>query len=212
MYEYSLTIDTTSDPGVPIHCIYSNNVQTFNQLSLSQNRDGAKADVEANVFTMDDGDQTVDHKSLEVCDRWSSTVRSYKVNGVAHSSLMSVEQVMDLIISIATEDQANIDSWKDLDYTEVRPPTMTVDSTVLLHRNVCAICDTPAQLKPDTEYLDPQTNKMTKCGAADAFCVKNGCGDPAEVREFFKENTQCCSRASEYAFNPTFWKLQQHAE
>merc|ERR1719326_195347 len=111
MMEYSLTIDTTSDPGVPVHCIFSHNVQTFNELSLSANRDNAeKEEVEANVFTMDDGDQTVDHNSLEVCTRWASTVKSYKIPGVAHSSMLGVEQVIDVVVALATEDQATLDA------------------------------------------------------------------------------------------------------
>lgn len=215
MMEYSLTIDTTSDPGVPVHCIYSHNVQTFNHLSLSANRDSSQEKIEANVFTMDDGDQTVDHASLEVCERWSSTVKSYKVEGVAHSSMLSVEQVIDVIVSVATEDQATLDAWEPVRYSDVRPQSLTVNPDVLLKRTVAsAICESAAQINRYAEYLDPNSNKMTKCIDADAFCLKNDCGDPAELKKFFKDNTECCSHASPLSFNPAsfnpaFWKLQQ---
>lgn len=208
MMEYSLTIDTTSDPGVPVHCVYSHNVQTFNGLNLAAKKENDPEELVNNVISMDDGDQTVDHASLEVCDRWASTVKTYRVNGVAHSSMLNVEQVLDVLAAVATEDQATLDNWTAPDYPDVKPQTITVDPTVLLKRTVCTICETPVELNPDAQFLDPATNKMVKCSDADAYCTRNGCGNITDLRAFFKEKTQCCNGASATSFNPAFWKLQ----
>lgn len=212
MMEYSLTIDTSSDPGVPVHCVYSHNVQTFTQLSMAANRNGAVEDLENNVITMDDGDQTVHLASLNVCDRWASTVKTYKIPGVAHSSMLSIEQVHDVIVGVATEDQASLNAWEEPEYSEVRPQELTVGVNVLLKRRQTAICDDVTQLNADDMFLDPNTNNMVKCIDADAYCLKNSCGDAADLRAFFKQSTTCCNRESKLGFNPKFWKLQHKAE
>merc|ERR1719204_303459 len=209
MMEYSLSLDTTSDPGVPVHCVYSHNVQTFNSLSLSTNKNEPQEDMEGNVFLMDDGDQTVDHASLEVCERWKSTLKTYKVTSVAHSSMLGVEQVVDVIVAVATEDQATLDAWTPPRFSEVRPQSITVDPSVLWKRTVCSICESATQLNGDATFLDPTTKKVTKCTDADAYCLKNYCGKPDDLLNFFK-TTQCCTAGvKKDSFDPTFWKLKE---
>lgn len=210
MMEYSLEVDTTSDPGVPVHCIYSHNVQTFNWLKMSKNHDDSHhEDVGNTRFIMDDGDQTVDHSSLEVCDRWESTLKTYKVPGVAHSSMLNVEQVLDVIIAVATEDQATLDAWTPPKYSEILPRERAVSPGVLVKREGwCAICEDISELKPEATYLDPNTNKQTKCGDADNYCWNHDCGSEEERFKFFKENG-CCTDAP---FNPKLIRLQQKTE
>lgn len=208
MLEYALTVDTTSDPGVPVHCIYSHNVQTFNGLNLALNK--ADKDLEGNFLTMDDGDQTVDHNSLEVCSRWASTIKSYKIPGVAHSSMLSTEQSIEVIIAVAMEDQATLDAWTPPKYDEVRPKSVKVSPAVLLKREgYCYICESLAELNADATYMDPNTKKETKCADADNYCSSNDCGDLTELRTFFKEQTDCCNKAT---FDPKLWRLQKATE
>jgi hypothetical protein len=134
--------------------------------------------------------------------------------------MMNVEQILDVLVGIATEDQATLDAWEEPRYSEVSPQALTVDPNVLLKRTVTAICDTPADVQQDVEFLDPQTQKMVKCKDADAYCIKNSCGDADDIREFFKTQTGCCSPdhlgtstiPEPMKFNPTYWRLQKTEE
>lgn len=213
MMEYALTIDTTSDPGVPVHCIYSHNIQTFNGLNMATNGDNKQEVLEGNRFLMDDGDQTVDHASLEVCDRWDSTVKSYKVAGVAHSSMLNVDQVLDVIIAVATEDQATLEDWTPPKYSEISPIERAVSPDVLLKRDgFCAICDKLSDLNADATYFDDRTQKVTRCGDADSYCSNHVCGEPEEVKAFFKDHTDCCKKALTAPANAVISRLQKKTE
>jgi len=112
---YAGSVGTTSDPGVPVHCIFSHNVQTFNELRFATREDLDKPSV-----ILDDGDMTVDAHSLEVCTRWKSTVKTYKLPGVKHSGMLDVEQVLEVIVAVATNDDKAWKSWKEPAYSELK--------------------------------------------------------------------------------------------
>jgi len=119
LFEYAMSVGTTEDPGVPTHCVYSYNVRTFSHLSFPAQGDFS----EGAAVELGDGDGTVHSDSLSVCDRWASTVKSYKLPGVPHTAMMSVRQVLDVIVSVAKEDNAALDAWTppsfvDLDVLE----------------------------------------------------------------------------------------------
>jgi len=114
MMRYALTVGTTADPGVPVHCIFGHNVQTFSYLLANTSTELSKEDV-----VLDDGDQTVDARSLDVCTRWPSTVKSYLVPGVRHASTMDIKQVNDIIVAVATNDLGTLSSWVEPKISEL---------------------------------------------------------------------------------------------
>lgn len=116
--EYAQTVQTTNAPEVPVHCIIGHNIQTFSNLSFA-NR-GSLAKGEQATIILDDGDMTVDAKSLEVCTRWSSTVKTYRVPGGVHASLLDVDQITDVIVAVAVNDEPFLDAWKEPSYDEVK--------------------------------------------------------------------------------------------
>merc|ERR1719510_2355386 len=134
MYDFRMTVDTTSDPGVPVHCVYSHNVQTHNALNVAVTHNGERQDLAQDVITLDDGDQTCDHKSLTVCSRWASTKKSYLIPGVAHSSMMNVQQVIDVVVAAVTDDDAALEAWESPAFPDVVPKALHVDDSVLLVR------------------------------------------------------------------------------
>lgn len=118
MMKYAHSVGTTTDPGVPVHCIFGHNVQTFQKLAFHTSED-LEANEPAQV-TLDDGDQTVDAASAEVCTRWPSTKKVYRIPGVSHASMLDVEQVLDVITAVATNNDQKWMSWKAPLYDEVK--------------------------------------------------------------------------------------------
>lgn len=125
MMAYAADAQTTSDPGVPVHCIHGYNIKTDAHLSY-KSTDSSK--VNGLRITLDDGDGTVDLKSLEVCTRWSSTVKVYKVPGLLHGKGLSCDDVADVVKAIAINDDAAWKAWKEPAYEDVRGPKGTVAS------------------------------------------------------------------------------------
>jgi len=117
MMQYALTVPTTADPGVPVHCVLSHNVQTFSNLTFSTVEDIDKA-----MVVLDDGDMTVDEQSLEVCSRWKSTVKVYRVPGVIHSGMLDIKQILDVIMAVATNDDSALTSWNEPKMSELQTP------------------------------------------------------------------------------------------
>lgn len=114
MMNYALTVDTTGDPGVPVHCIYGHNIQTHAFIRIEDEVDPSNFHV---VF--DDGDQTVDAKSLSVCERWSSTIKTYKFPGMKHSGALMEPLVAKLVVGIVLENDAVWQDWTDPAYEQL---------------------------------------------------------------------------------------------
>jgi len=114
MMKFALQVVTTTDPGVPVHCILSHNVQTFSYLYSN-----TSADLDQESIVLDDGDQTVDALSLEVCTRWPSTVKTYRVPGVRHGSMYDIKQVNDIIVALATNDTDAWSAWMEPKISEL---------------------------------------------------------------------------------------------
>lgn len=137
MMEYALSQGTTSDPGVPVHCIISYNIQTFNNLSVFVYPRGAQANV-----TLDDGDGTVDFESLNVCTRWPSTVKTYRVEGVKHGGMLDVAQLVDILEAVAVGDDAKWKDWKEPRMSELichSKHSLANQSQLLIARNGSAV-------------------------------------------------------------------------
>lgn len=107
MMEYALTQSTTMDPGVPVHCIIAHNVKSYKSLEFP-NTDARRA-----VVIKGDGDGTVESDSLEVCSRWPSTRKVYKIPGVSHGSMLDVAQVVDVLQALALDDEQAWQDWKE---------------------------------------------------------------------------------------------------
>lgn len=114
MMRYALKVGTTVDPGVPVHCIYSHNVQTYTYILANTSRNLGREDV-----VLDDGDQTVDALSGEICTRWPSTVKSYPIPGVRHSGMLDIRQVNEVILAVATNAHATWSSWREPKMSEL---------------------------------------------------------------------------------------------
>jgi len=116
------------DPGVPVHCIFSHNVQTFSKIAFNTSEDTDHA-----LAILDDGDQTVNSASLEVCTRWRSTVKVYRVPGVKHAGTLDVDQIIDVIEAVATNDKAKWSEWKSPDIADIKTSqnTSVVDKSEL---------------------------------------------------------------------------------
>lgn len=100
---------TTTDPGVPVHCIFSHNLPTDRYVTLTTGAGEKRNEVKNRQIELSDGDGTVSVEgSLDVCTRWDSTVKTYKVPGIVHRYLMEVEQAADVIVAVATD---NKDAW-----------------------------------------------------------------------------------------------------
>jgi len=109
MMEHALAHgSTTSDPGVAVHCIFSYNVQTISNLAYTTTEDMDDA-----IVTMGDGDGSVDLDSLEVCTRWASTEKVYKIPGVTHIGTLGVKQVLDVILAVALNDVETLKAWRE---------------------------------------------------------------------------------------------------
>jgi hypothetical protein len=136
--EYALSVGTTADPGVPVHCIFAHNIQTTSKLAFHTSEDVGNENA---VITLDDGDQTVDLKSAEVCTRWHSTVKVYRINGVKHSGLLDVEQVLDVIEAVATNNDKTWQDWTAPAYSQnkyIVDNTSVVPKSDLLVQNMQA--------------------------------------------------------------------------
>jgi hypothetical protein len=118
--DYALSVGTTTDPGVPVHCIFSDNVQTFTKIAFNTSEDTKRA-----YTLLDDGDQTVNLASLEVCTRWRSTVKVYRVPGVKHASTLDVDQIIDVIEAVATNDKNKWSQWKSPSIGEIKVSSNT---------------------------------------------------------------------------------------
>jgi len=110
LLRYAQRHATTTDPGVPVHCITSGNVQTPVHLNVSSDKDVSKA-LKKPLVIYDDGDGTVHKASLEVCARWPSTRKVYRFDGVLHSAMLNVDKVADLFVAIARDDQPYLAAW-----------------------------------------------------------------------------------------------------
>lgn len=117
MMEYALSVSTTTDPGVPVHCVFAHNIQTFTKLAFTTSED---LQTEQAMVTLDDGDQTVNSASAEVCTRWSSTVKVYRIPGAVHAALMDVDQVLDVIEAVATNEDQKWKDWKEPAMSDVK--------------------------------------------------------------------------------------------
>jgi len=111
MLRYATDHPTTTDPGVPVHCVYSYNLPTDVNVEVTfANEDDL--DPESMKIQLGDGDGTVPTVgSLDVCTRWKSTVRTYTLPGVVHSAMYNVQQVADVLLAVATEDEASLEAW-----------------------------------------------------------------------------------------------------
>lgn len=115
MMEHALTHgSTSSDPGVPVHCIFGYNVQTFSALAFSTTED-----MDAAIVTLGNGDGTVDLNSLEVCTRWASTEKVYKLPGLGHTGMLGTKQVLDVIMAVALNDAEALEAWKEPTRSEI---------------------------------------------------------------------------------------------
>jgi hypothetical protein len=116
LFEYAMSVGTTRDPGVPVHCVYSHNVQTFTHLSFPTSDDFSHGA----TIHVGDGDGTVHLEgSLDVCERWASTKRSYKIPGVAHASMTNIGQVLDVIVAVAMEKDDEWQGWQSPNFDEL---------------------------------------------------------------------------------------------
>jgi len=109
MMEYALSVETSSDPGVPVHCVFGGNVATPYKFSFQSSEDVTTSSLK---LTLADGDGTVDEDSLKVCTRWSSTVKTYKVTGAVHNGFLDIDQVVDIIAAVATNNETAWRNWK----------------------------------------------------------------------------------------------------
>eukprot|EP00811_Abedinium_folium_P037225 NODE_9860_length_1394_cov_3.826361.p3 GENE.NODE_9860_length_1394_cov_3.826361~~NODE_9860_length_1394_cov_3.826361.p3 ORF type:complete len:141 (+),score=35.32 NODE_9860_length_1394_cov_3.826361:815-1237(+) len=106
MLRLGLRHDTTTDPGVPAHCVFGSNVQTmvfplrFATIDSLDTMTG---------ITFGNGDGTVQLPSLEICERWSSTVRTYRFTDMQHGRSVETEQLANIIEAVALN---NEDVWK----------------------------------------------------------------------------------------------------
>eukprot|EP00811_Abedinium_folium_P032395 NODE_5444_length_1769_cov_13.975030.p1 GENE.NODE_5444_length_1769_cov_13.975030~~NODE_5444_length_1769_cov_13.975030.p1 ORF type:complete len:470 (+),score=103.32 NODE_5444_length_1769_cov_13.975030:2-1411(+) len=107
MMRHALNTGTTADPGVPVHCIYSHNIQTIAAPLRFATTDALQA---SGYVQFDDGDGTVDLPSLEVCTRWPSTVKAYTFPDMVHASTLGIVELAELIEAIATN---NDGYWRD---------------------------------------------------------------------------------------------------
>merc|ERR1712137_67846 len=104
LMQYSLSVGASRDPGVTVHCVLSTNTQTVSQMLVPDSRKGEFQ------FIFDDGDGVVSNESLNVCQRWKSTVGVYNFQNVVHGGMFYVKQAVDLLIAIFTDDE---DTWKN---------------------------------------------------------------------------------------------------
>merc|ERR1711862_908043 len=87
------------------------NVQTYTHVSLPTSKISNGKYADANI-QLGDGDGTVFLAgSLDVCDRWPSTHKSYRIPGVAHAQMLHVGQTLDIIIAVATEQHEFLENW-----------------------------------------------------------------------------------------------------
>jgi len=114
MTEYTQSVHTTGDPGVDTFCIYSYNVQTYQELSFDSYETMDTASV-----TLADGDGTVDAASLKICENWESTLKVFKIPGVVHGGLFNIEQVANIIVTVAIDDTKSFDDWVPLSNQDV---------------------------------------------------------------------------------------------
>jgi hypothetical protein len=130
MMSYAASVQTSNDPGVPVHCIYGHNIKTHSHLTFTHEQK-----LDELVVTLDDGDQTVHKKSLEVCERWHSTVKVYKIPGLKHASATQCDDVAEIIAAIATNDDAAWKAWKAPAYENVRgAPGAVAEVKDLFHK------------------------------------------------------------------------------
>eukprot|EP00811_Abedinium_folium_P016461 NODE_253_length_3282_cov_4.407924.p3 GENE.NODE_253_length_3282_cov_4.407924~~NODE_253_length_3282_cov_4.407924.p3 ORF type:complete len:203 (-),score=45.54 NODE_253_length_3282_cov_4.407924:201-809(-) len=106
-----LSASTTVDPGVPVHCIFGGNVATYAAPLRFLTRDALELSNSAAAFVLDDGDGTVDLPSLEICERWPSTVRSYRIKDVSHADVRNAPQLVDIIEALALNRTESWQSW-----------------------------------------------------------------------------------------------------
>lgn len=104
----------SKDPGVPVHCVVEHNLKTPTVVNLG-------ADLAVGGVSLGDGDEVVERGSLEVCARWKSTKKVYRVQGVRHaSSFKFLEEGLDILIAVATNNTEQWMAWKTPVYTEDR--------------------------------------------------------------------------------------------
>lgn len=139
MMEYAQTVGTTGDPGVPVFCIYSHNVRSFQGLSISSLKN-----IEDVSVILGNGDGTVDAASLAVCKNWKSTKKVFELPNIVHGGYFNVKQVGEIIVAVATNDDKFLQDWiapSALDITaysdsllnkSLAPFSLWVDQTLLL--------------------------------------------------------------------------------
>jgi hypothetical protein len=130
MMSYAARVHSSDDPEVPVHCIYGHNIKTHSHLKYSHEHE-----LDELLVTLGDGDQTVHKESLEVCERWPSTVKVYKIPGLKHASASQCDDVAEIITAIATNDDAAWKAWKAPAYENVRAaPGSVVEVKDLFHK------------------------------------------------------------------------------
>lgn len=104
MLSFAQTFTPTTDPGIPVHCVIAHNVQTARLLDLDD-----KGKVTG--LTNGDGDGTVNIESLEVCTRWKSTKKVYRLPNHRHSAALKSSGAASVLILVATNDEAGLEAW-----------------------------------------------------------------------------------------------------
>lgn len=120
----ALEWSTTADPEVPVHCVITSNVQTYEYLSMSES---APQDL---AVRLGDGDGVASLNSLNVCGRWQSTKKVYSLPGVTHALSIVEEHAMNVIESVALGNDA-WQHWTSPDYTETTKIARAAPETLL---------------------------------------------------------------------------------
>lgn len=142
MMSYAQSVHTTADPGVPVHCIYGHNIKTHSRLSFMH-----ETKLDDLLVTFADGDAVVHQESLEVCDHWPSTQKVYKIPGLKHGGgAYNCDDIAELILSIATNDDAAWKAWTSPTYETVRADNGSLASVQELFHKPATFIDRLVQL------------------------------------------------------------------
>lgn len=115
---YAKSVPTSGDPGVPVYCVFSTNVKTPEQLTMSASSG------ELAAITFGNGDKVVHAASLEVCSRWNSTVRTFRINNTVHGSIQKVPSAIDVLLAVATS--GDLRKWQPGAAAKPVPPAERV--------------------------------------------------------------------------------------
>jgi len=116
LMEYAQSVHTTSDPGVPVHCFVSENIQSWTTLAFP-----TLDEMDSSIVTLGNGDGTVEMSSQEVCERWSSTVKVYRMPAVPHAQGLTPSQFLDVLLAVATDKESAWRAWQSPNVVDVNP-------------------------------------------------------------------------------------------